>query len=55
MPTTWTDSQPVPGRPAPQLGEHSLEILKELGYSSAEVKALIQQGVTLVPSTEASA
>lgn len=55
VPTTWTDSQPVPGRPAPQLGEHSLEILKELGYSSAEVKGLIQQGITLVPSTEASA
>jgi crotonobetainyl-CoA:carnitine CoA-transferase CaiB-like acyl-CoA transferase len=55
VPTTWTDSQPTPGRPAPQLGEHSAEILKELGYSDAEISSLISQGVTLTAKIEADA
>lgn len=55
VPTTWTDSQPTPGRPAPQLGEHSAEILKELGYSNAEISSLISQGVTLTAKIEAGA
>ena len=55
VPTTWTDSQPTPGRPAPQLGEHSAEILKELGYSDAEISSLIAQGVTLTAKIEADA
>jgi crotonobetainyl-CoA:carnitine CoA-transferase CaiB-like acyl-CoA transferase len=55
VPTTWTDSQPTPGRPAPQLGEHSAEILKELGYSDAEISSLISQGVTLTAKIEAGA
>lgn len=55
VPTTWTDSQPTPGRPAPQLGEHSAEILKELGYSDAEISSLIAQGVTLTAKIEVGA
>ena len=55
VPTTWTDSQPTPGRAAPQLGEHSVEILKELGYSDAEVASLMAQGVTLTAKTKAGA
>ena len=55
VPTTWTESQPTPGRPAPQLGEHSAEILKELGYSDAEISSLIAQGVTLTAKSEAGA
>jgi len=53
VPTTWTDSQPTPGRAAPQLGEHSVEILKELGYSDTEISSLIAQGVTLTAKIEA--
>ena len=55
VPTTWTDSQPTPGRAAPQLGEHSAEILKELGYSDVDIESLITQGVTLTAKTEAGA
>lgn len=33
-------------RHAPNLGEHSLEILKEAGYSAAEIEALVQDGAT---------
>jgi crotonobetainyl-CoA:carnitine CoA-transferase CaiB-like acyl-CoA transferase len=32
-------------RPAPRLGEHTLEVLGESGFSSAEIEALIQNGV----------
>lgn len=46
VPTTWSDSQPEPGRSAPQLGEHSEEILREVGYSQDEIRSLIEQGVT---------
>lgn len=46
VPTTWSDSQPEPGRSAPQLGEHSEEILREVGYSQDEIMSLIEQGVT---------
>jgi formyl-CoA transferase len=31
-------------RPAPLLGEHTREILADLGYSEAEVSALIGEG-----------
>lgn len=36
---------PRPTRPAPRLGEHSLEILAEAGYGSDEVEALLSKGV----------
>jgi crotonobetainyl-CoA:carnitine CoA-transferase CaiB-like acyl-CoA transferase len=41
----------TPGRiagPPPLLGEHSREILAELGYSDAEMQTLREQGVTLL-------
>ena len=55
VPTTWSDSQPTPGRNAPGLGEHSAEILKELGYSDADIATLIAQGVTLTAKSKAGA
>jgi crotonobetainyl-CoA:carnitine CoA-transferase CaiB-like acyl-CoA transferase len=39
------DGPDIP-RPAPMLGEHSDDILKELGYSSAAIEELVGQGVT---------
>ena len=35
-------------RPAPMLGEHSAEILQELGYSAATIQTLVASGVTKV-------
>ena len=36
---------PIPARRAPKLGEHTDELLAELGYDEAAVAALREQGV----------
>ncbi|HEU5275208.1 MAG TPA: CoA transferase [Xanthobacteraceae bacterium] len=44
---------PAMDRPAPMLGEHSAEILRELGYSQAAIDALAAAGVTRLSSAGA--
>ncbi len=39
-------------RPAPLLGEHSRELLREYGYQDSEIDAFVAQGVIEEPSTE---
>jgi crotonobetainyl-CoA:carnitine CoA-transferase CaiB-like acyl-CoA transferase len=46
IPTTWSKSQPEIRRHAPRLGEHSAQVLREAGYSDAEINALCAAGVT---------
>jgi crotonobetainyl-CoA:carnitine CoA-transferase CaiB-like acyl-CoA transferase len=42
------DLQPFPYRaPAPALGEHTLDVLTELGFDRAHVEALVAEGVAL--------
>lgn len=44
-PTTWSASKPDrKRRHAPNLGEHTVEVLRESGLPQAEIDALIQQG-----------
>ncbi|HYH42645.1 MAG TPA: CoA transferase [Burkholderiales bacterium] len=45
VPSRWSESPPDTPTPAPQLGEHTVEILKEAGYSDAEVSAMIEAKV----------
>jgi crotonobetainyl-CoA:carnitine CoA-transferase CaiB-like acyl-CoA transferase len=39
VPSTWSKSQPSASRHAPRLGEHSFEILREIGMSDEEIAA----------------
>lgn len=42
----WSESPPSIRRHAPRLGEHSAELLAELGYGAAELAALVASGAT---------
>jgi crotonobetainyl-CoA:carnitine CoA-transferase CaiB-like acyl-CoA transferase len=44
-PSTWSRTQPEATRPAPRLGEHSTEILREAGMSETEIDDLLATGV----------
>jgi crotonobetainyl-CoA:carnitine CoA-transferase CaiB-like acyl-CoA transferase len=46
VPSRWSRSQPRAGLPAPRLGQHSAQVLKEIGYSDTEIAALAQLGAT---------
>ena len=50
-PSSWSETPPVKLRPAPRLGEHSAEILREAGYGDAEIEAMVKSGVTRTPQT----
>lgn len=45
-PTTWSGTPLGALRPAPALGQHSAEILREAGYSDADIAALAGSGAT---------
>jgi crotonobetainyl-CoA:carnitine CoA-transferase CaiB-like acyl-CoA transferase len=49
-PSTWSETQPRGTRPVPRPGEHSVEVLRELGYGSERIEALVAAGVTAVPA-----
>jgi crotonobetainyl-CoA:carnitine CoA-transferase CaiB-like acyl-CoA transferase len=49
VPSRWSESSPEAPRPAPRLGEHSAELLREAGYSDAEIESMRAQGVTYMP------
>ena len=51
-PSTWSESQPTGSRHAPRLGEHSLEVLREIGYNDEQIDSLIASGVTRSPSPQ---
>src|ERR1700733_6829458 len=46
MPVRFSDGAAT-GRLQPQLGEHSIEVLREAGLSESEIKALIASGATV--------
>jgi crotonobetainyl-CoA:carnitine CoA-transferase CaiB-like acyl-CoA transferase len=46
----WSETQPESTRPAPRLGEHSAEVLKEAGYSQKEIDDLRTAHVISTPA-----
>ncbi|MBT8099983.1 MAG: CoA transferase [Gammaproteobacteria bacterium] len=48
MPDQWSESQPEPRCHAPRLGEHSRDILLELGLSNDEIDVLADKKITAV-------
>jgi crotonobetainyl-CoA:carnitine CoA-transferase CaiB-like acyl-CoA transferase len=48
LPTRFSASVPGIPQPAPRLGQHSAQILREAGYSEAEIARMAADGVTLL-------
>lgn len=46
IPSRWSATQPRVRRQAPRLGEHSREVLQEIGYSQERIDALAACGAT---------
>ena len=44
VPSEWSESEPEYRRHAPRLGEHTCELLREAGFSEAEIGAMIASG-----------
>ena len=44
-PSTWSASQPATSRPVPRVGEHSEEILREIGYTAGRIAELRAKGI----------
>jgi len=40
-PSRWSESQPGPTRPAPRLGEHGAEVLREIGYDAVRIERVL--------------
>lgn len=50
VPQAWSDSQPEITRHAPVIGEHTIEVMRELGYSGDEIDDLIASGAARRPA-----
>lgn len=46
VPSEWHGTIPTGYRPPPRIGQHSVEVLRELGYDDAQIGTLLAAGVT---------
>lgn len=47
LPNKWSCGTRREWSPAPKLGQHSVEILREAGYSADQIETLVSSGITL--------
>ena len=47
LPNRWSSCARSGWRPAPKLGEHSVEVLGEIGFGEAEIRRFIADGITV--------
>jgi formyl-CoA transferase len=45
LPLSFDDERALHGRPPPRVGEHTEELLRELGYDEREIGVLVRDGV----------
>jgi crotonobetainyl-CoA:carnitine CoA-transferase CaiB-like acyl-CoA transferase len=45
LPSRWSKTQPSEPDPAPRVGEHTYEVLREAGFKTAEIEAMAESGV----------
>lgn len=50
VPSDWSETQPAPDKYAPRLGEHSVDVLRGIGFSEDRIAAMLQAGVTAQPA-----
>ena len=48
VPSEWSETPPGEARPAPRLGQHSREVLREIGYDEARIDALLASAAVRV-------
>ena len=44
-PVQFEGNEGLDSKPAPLLGEHTEEVISELGYSEAEIEQMIKDGI----------
>jgi formyl-CoA transferase len=44
IPQRWSESAPALRHPAPRLGEHTVQLLDEYGFSRDEIEAILRSG-----------
>src|SRR5262245_25914511 len=54
IPPRFSKTSPEVRRLPPRLGEHSVEILEEEGFSSAEIDGMLASGATMRPRSQSA-
>jgi len=52
VPASWSATPTGEHRHAPQKGEHSIEVLKDAGYSADEIKSMLDENAVQVPADD---